>query len=136
MSIRKFGVMKIRGSRTNRFLTRHTQFQQKIDPEIDEISSALSVCDPNLTLDDYLYNNLGVSIFGVDWEVRTYGDGKVSGAPESDLRVFCEAYASGSAELKNIIDGSISLHHSGRSVLLNPYYDPTENYEDEYDEEE
>lgn len=135
MSARKFGVINIHGKQMDKFLTRHTLFEPKIDPEIDAISSALSAKDPSLTLDDYLYSNLGKPLFGVDWEVRNYGEGRVAGAPESDLRVFCEAYAHGSGELKRIVDDAMFLSHSGSSVLPNPYYDPSEN-EEEYDEEE
>lgn len=135
MSTRRFGVMNVRGKQSEKFLTRHIFFEPEIDSEIDAISSALSVRDPDYTLDDYLYNNLGEPLFGVNWEVRTYGDGRVAFAPESDLRVFCEAYAHGSGELKCIVDDAMFLSNFGSSVLPNPYYDPSES-EEEYDEED
>lgn len=135
MSTRRFGVMNVRGKQSEKFLTRHIFFEPEIDSEIDAISSALSVRNPDYTLDDYLYNNLGEPLFDVNWEVRTYGDGRVAFAPESDLRVFCEAYANGSSELRSIVDDAIFLSHSGTSFIANPYYDPFEN-EENYDDEE
>ena len=135
MSTRRFGVMNVRGKQSEKFLTRHIFFEPEIDSEIDAISSALSVRNPDYTLDDYFYNNLGEPLFGVNWEVRTCGDGRVAFTPESDLRVFCEAHANGSNELKSIVDDAIFLSQSGTSFIANPYYDPFEN-EENYDDEE
>ena len=130
MNSRRFGVLKIcPGIWLNPtvFFTSCTEFGNEIDTDIPTYCSK----DPDYLLDDFLYDNLSKPQFDVNWSVCSYGEGFPLEAPDQDVRVISEAYAYGSRELIQIVEDSISEVEWGTSIVINPYYDPSENENEE-----
>ena len=132
MNTRTFGILKVQHGlwlAPYIFFTPFSRFGAKIDPCI------VSYCshNPDYDLDDFLYDHMDEPRFDANWIVAYYGEGSPLEAPNFDVKVISEAYAYGSRELIQSIEGFIKEIKTGKAVIVNPYYDPSE--EDEEDDE-
>ena len=132
-SARCFAILQITAklpTRNRTFFTRNLHLLTK--QEIRDNLQAVSITNPDCSLDDFMYVNDHIESFQAEWTICTYGgNGTQLTAPYNDIRILADVFANGSSELNRIIEDSFKEEDSGKTIIINPYYLAPEDDEEE-----